>query len=180
MYATTITFPNGNYDWHYTVTLPNFQILFNSRFRSWLVFNFLFLFIFYSGVKLTCNINNQALLFYFIHYRLVVFNLVVSLYFEVAQQLVVRGFIQWLWRMVVVTSGLNTSTQVIAHVIHVFLIPVITQHSTYKISPSKSPAPSCLTTSILLLSKFLAFLKYNMANCLITFSAILHFAGTFC
>ena len=107
MYATTIiTFPNGNYDWHHTVTLPNFQILFNSRFRSWLVFNFLFLFIFYSGVKWTSNINNQALLFFFIHYRLVVFNLVVSLYFEVAQQLVVSGFMKWLWRMVVV-SGLK-------------------------------------------------------------------------
>ena len=35
------------------------------------------------------------------------------------------------------------------------------------------------TTLTLLLSKFLAS-RYNMANCLITFSAILHSAGTFC
>ena len=41
-------------------TLPNFQSLFNSHFRSWLVLNFLF----HSGVKWTSNINNQALLFY--------------------------------------------------------------------------------------------------------------------
>ena len=35
------------------------------------------------------------------------------------------------------------------------------------------------TTLTLLLSKFLAS-QYKMANCLITFSAILHSAGTFC
>ena len=39
-------------------------------------------------------------------------------------------------------------TLVVAHVIHVFLIPVITQHSTYKISPSESSAPSCLPYNI--------------------------------
>ena len=44
-------------------TLPNFQSLFNSHFRSWLVLNFLFLFVFQSGVKWTSKINNQALLF---------------------------------------------------------------------------------------------------------------------
>ena len=98
--------------WNHTVTLHNFQTHFNFRLRSWLVLNFLF----HSGVKWTSNINNQALLFHFIQYRLVVFNLVVSLYFEVPQQLVVyivdsytgcgswlllhcSGFlhVQWLW-----------------------------------------------------------------------------------
>ena len=61
--------------WNHTVTLHNFQTHFNSCLRSWLVLNFLFP----SGVKWTSNINNQALLFYFIQYRLVVFNLVVNL-----------------------------------------------------------------------------------------------------
>ena len=130
--------------WNHTVTLHNFQTHFNSRLRSWLVLNFLF----HSGVKWTSNVNNQALLFYFIQYRLVVFNLVVSLYFEVPQQLV-SEFIHWLWIMVVVTlEWILTCTPVVAHVIHVFLIPVITQHSTYKISPSESSAPSCLPYNI--------------------------------
>ena len=71
-------------------------------------------------------------------------------------------------------------TLVVAHVIHVFLIPVITQHSTYKISPSESSAPSCLPYNIdVAFGQFFAF-QYHMANCLITFSAILQFAGTFC
>ena len=107
---STITFPNDtNNDWHsYTGTqLPNFQSLFNSHFRSWLVLNFLFLSVIHSGVKWTSNINNQALLFYFIQYRLVVFNLVVNLYFEVPQQLVVSGFIHWLWIMVVVSRFIH-------------------------------------------------------------------------
>ena len=89
--------------WNHTVTLNNFQTHFNSHLRSWLVLNFLFP----SGVKWTSNINNQALLFYFIQYRLVVFNLVVSLYFEVPQQLVVSGFIHWLWIMVVVSGFMH-------------------------------------------------------------------------
>ena len=45
--------------WNHTVTLHNFQTHFNSRFRSWLVLNFLF----HSGVKWTNDISNQALLF---------------------------------------------------------------------------------------------------------------------
>ena len=67
-----------------------------------------------------------------------------------------------------------------AHVIHVSVIPIITQHSTYKISPSESSAPSCLPYNIdIAFGQFFAF-RYHMANCLITFSAILHSAGTFC
>ena len=162
--------------WNHTVTLHNFQTHFNSRLRSWLVLNFFFP----SGVKWTSNINNQALLFYFIQYRLVVLNLVVSLYFEVPQQLV-SEFIHWLWIMVVVTmEWILTCTPVVAHVIHVFVIPVITQHSTYKISPTESSAPSCLPYNIdIAFGQFFAF-QYHMANCLITFSAILQFTGTFC
>ena len=92
-YATTITFLHctNYYDWNHTVTLHNFQTPFNSCFRSWLVLNILF-----HGVKWTSNINNQALLFFFIQYRLAVFNLVVNLFFEVPRQLVVSGFIHWL------------------------------------------------------------------------------------
>ena len=75
---------------------------------------------------------------------------------------------------------IHTCTLVVAHVIHVFVIPVITQHSTYKISPSESSAPSCLPYNIdIAFGQFFAF-QYHMANCLITFSAILQFAGTFC
>ena len=91
--------------WNHTVTLHNFQTHFNSRLRSWLVLNFLF----HSGVKWTSKINNQALLFYFIQYRLVVFNLVVNLYFEVPRQLVVSGFIHWLWSwLLLVDSYMDT------------------------------------------------------------------------
>ena len=51
--------------------------------------------------------QHQALMFYFIQYRLAVFNLVVSLYFEVPQQLVVSGLIHWLWIMVVVSGFIH-------------------------------------------------------------------------
>ena len=68
--------------------------------------------VFHSDVKWTSNINNQALPLHLVQYNnvsLVVFNLVVSLYFEVLLQLVNSGFIHWLWLMVVI-----------------FFIPVIT------------------------------------------------------
>ena len=125
-------------------TLPNFQSLFNSHFRSWLVLNFLF----HSGVKWTSKINNQALLFYFIQYRLVVFNLVVNLYFEVPWQLVVSGLVYWLW--INCCKWIHTCKLLVAHVIHVklFVIPFITQHSTYKISPSELSAPPRLPHNI--------------------------------
>ena len=124
--------------WNHTVTLHNFQTHFNSRLRSWLVLNCLF----HSGVKWTSNINNQALLFYFIQYRLVVFNLVVSLYKFLKSHsslLLVDSYTgcgSWL-----LSYWIHTWTLVVAHVIHVFVIPVITQHSTYKIGPTESSAP---------------------------------------
>ena len=73
-----------------TVTVDPFQF----PLQVLVVLNFLSLF--HQGVKQTRNSNNQALSFYLIQYhnvRLVVFNVVVSLYFEVPQQLVVSGFI---------------------------------------------------------------------------------------
>ena len=63
------------------------------------------------------------------------------------------GFIHWSW----LARGCN-----IFHPCH---------NPTFLIGPSESPVPFVVPpTSILLLSNFLAF-RYNMTNCLITFSA---------
>ena len=148
--------------WNHTVTLHNFQTHFNSCLRSWLILNFLF----HSGVKWTSNVNNQALLFYFIQYRLVVFNLVVSLYFEVPRQMLLVDSYTGCGSWYGCHKWIHTCTLVVAHEIHVFVIPVITHHFTYKICPSESPAPSCLPFNIdIAFGQFFAF-QYNMANSL--------------
>ena len=163
--------------WNHTVTLNNFQTHFNSHLRSWLVLNFLFP----SGVKWTSNINNQALLFYFIQYRLVVFNLVVSLYFEVPQQLVVSGFIHWLWIMVVVSGFMHVhwyySSSCNTCICHPCHNPAF--HIQNKSHWIIFTILSSLQHWFCFWASFFAF-QYHMANCLITFSAILHSAGTFC
>ena len=155
-YATTITFLHcTNYDWTHTVTLHNFQTLFNSRFRSWLVLNFLF----HSGVKWTSNINNQALLFYFIQYSLLCSVLLSICILKSHSILLVDSYTgcgSWLLLVDSYTGcgswllsyWIHTCTLVVAHVIHVFVIPVITQHSTNKISSSESSAPSYLPYNI--------------------------------
>ena len=86
------TVPNAPiiYDWHhsYPAQFPDpFQLLL----QVLVVLNFLFLFVFHLHVKRTSNINNQARAFCFIQYHNLglVFNLVVSLYFEVPRQLAV-------------------------------------------------------------------------------------------
>ena len=81
------------------------------------------------------------------------FNLVVSLYFEEVSQHLVQYWVHTL----VVAHGCN-----IFHPCH---------NPAFHIGTSESPAPFVVPpTSILLLSKFLAF-RYDMTNCLITFSA---------
>ena len=96
------------------------------------VLNFSLSLVIYPDVEWTRNINNQALLFYLIQYhnvRLVVFNLVDSLYFEVPLQLFVSGLMHWLWLMIVI-----------------FFIPVVTP--AFHIVPSESPAPYCRASNM--------------------------------
>ena len=89
-----------------TVTLRNFPDPFHLPPQVLVVLNFLFPFVFHSDAKRTSNINNQrfAVLSYPVpqYVRLVMFNLVVSLNFEVPQQLVISGFIQWFPLMIAI------------------------------------------------------------------------------
>ena len=130
--------------WNYTVTLHNFQIHFNSCFRSWLVLNFPF----HSGVKWTSNINNQALGTCSISFNtgllcLILLSICILKSHSILLVDSYTGCGSWL-----LSYWIHTCTLVVAHVIHVFVIPVITQHSTYKISPSESSAPSYLPYNI--------------------------------
>ena len=189
-YATTITFLHcTNYDWNHTVTLHNFQTPFNSCFRSWLV---LMINILFHGVKWTSNINNQALLFFFIQYRLVVFNLVVNLYFEVPQHLV-SGFIHWLWIMAVVSGFIHWLWIMVAQLLDSYMYTGCSSCNTCICHPCHTPAFHIQNKSQWIICTILSSLQHQYcfwASCLhfntiwqtayITFSAILHFAGTFC
>ena len=127
------TVPNAPIRTGTTVT-AQFPDLFQLLLQVLVVLNFYFLFVFHSGLKWTGNINNQALPFCLIQYhnvRLVVFNLVVSLYFEVPQQLVVSGLIHWLWLMVVMFF--------------------IHHNPTFHIGPSGSPASPCAYIIIIII-----------------------------